>query len=501
MSLLGIDVGTTGCKAAAFSLDGREIAAAYREHATLRPGPGRAELDSGAVWEQVRSAIAEVAARTSRDPVTALSTSSLGEAMVPVSRDRRILGNSILASDSRGAEHARKLAAAIGPEEFYRVNPNIIGPQYSLPKLCWIREHQPELYARADQFLFWADLVTFLLGGEPLTSYSHANRSLLFDLRAQDWSNRLLTLGGIERGRLPKPVPSGTVAGEVQPRIAAELGLPVGVKLVVGGHDQCCNSLGAGAGRPGKTVCGIGTYECYTPTFDRIPEPEAMLRMGLGVEHHVLPGLYVSFLYNPGSALVRWFRDTFAGAEARPTGPGEDLYSRLSSEMPAEPTRLLVIPSFDVTGPPDYLADARGLIAGLKTGTTRGEILKAIMESTTFHFVAGIEGLRTIGLGTAVMVATGGGAKSDRWLQIKADIFGLPFARPRTTECSVLGAAMLAGMATGCFRDAAEAVERLVAIDRTFEPDQGRHAVYRQRLEQYRRLHGLTREFLALMGQ
>jgi xylulokinase len=165
--------------------------------------------------------------------------------------------------------------------------------------------------------------------------------------------------------------------------------------------------------------------------------------------------------------------------------------------MPAEPTRLLVMPSFDVTGPPDYLADARGLIAGLKTGTTRGEILKAIMESTTFHFVAGIEGLRTIGLGTAVMVATGGGAKSDRWLQIKADIFGLPFARPRTTECSVLGAAMLAGLATGCFRDAAEAVERWVVMDRTFEPDQGRHAVYRGRLEQYRRLHGLTREFLA----
>jgi xylulokinase len=166
VSLLGIDVGTTGCKAAAFSLDGRELAAAYREHATLRAAPGRAELDAPAVWENVKAVIAEVAARTSADPVAALSVSSMGEAVVPVSRDRRILGNSILSSDSRGAEYARELASAIGQEEFYRINPNLIGPQYALPKLRWLREHEPELYARTDKFLFWADLVAFLLGGE-----------------------------------------------------------------------------------------------------------------------------------------------------------------------------------------------------------------------------------------------------------------------------------------------------------------------------------------------
>jgi xylulokinase len=485
MSLLGIDVGTTGCKAAAFSLDGRELAAAYREHATLRAAPGQAELDSGAVWENVKSAVAEVAARTSRDPISALSVSSMGEAMVPVSADRRILGNSILSSDARGAEYARELAAALGPEEFYRINPNLIGPQYALPKLRWLKEHEPGLYARADKFLFWADLVAFLLGGEALANFTHANRSLLFDLRAEDWSGRLLALGGVEREKLPRAVPSGTVAGGVSRSAAAELGLPEGATIVLGGHDQCCNSLGAGAAAPGRTVCGIGTYECYTPTFDRIPEAAPMLALGLGVEHHVLPGRYVSFLYNPSGALVRWFRDTFAAAEAR---DGGNVYDRLAAEMPEEPTGLITLPCFDVTGPPDYLADARGMIAGLSTGTTRGEILKSIMESTTFYFADGLEALRRLGLETAEAVATGGGARSDRWLQIKADILGVPFVRPRTTECSVLGAAMLAGLATGCFRDAAEAVGRFVAVERTFQPEAGRHERYRERLELFRQL-------------
>ncbi|HOX05179.1 MAG TPA: FGGY-family carbohydrate kinase [Planctomycetota bacterium] len=492
MSLLGIDVGTTGCKAAAFSLDGRELAGAYREHPAPRAAPGRAELDAPAIWENVKAVIAEVAARTSADPVTALSVSSMGEAVVPVSRDRRILGNSILSSDPRGAEYARELAAAIGQEDFYRINPNLIGPQYTLPKLRWLREHEPELYRRADKFLYWADLVAFLLGGEARANFTHANRSLLFDLRAGKWSERLVALGGLDAEKLGHPAPSGTVVGEVAPAIAAEIGLPAGAKIVLGGHDQCCNSLGAGAAAAGRTVCGIGTYECYTPAYARIPEPAAMIGLGLNVEHHVLPGLYVSFLYNPSGALVRWFRDTFAAGMA----PGPDIYDRLSAEMPEEPTSLLTLPSFDVTGPPDYLADARGLIAGLRTSTTRGEILKSIMESATFHFVAGIEGLRALGMGTSEMVATGGGAKSDRWLQIKADIFGVPFVRPRTTECSALGAAMLAGLATGRLRDAGEAAARFVAAERRFEPDPARHGRYRERLELFRQLLPLAGGFL-----
>jgi xylulokinase len=220
----------------------------------------------------------------------------MGEAMTPVSGDRRILGTCILSSDTRGQEYVRALSRQISQEAFFQINPNIFGPQYSLPSLLWLREHQPALFAQAYKFLLWGDFVTFMLGCDPVTSYSHANRTLLFDIRREDWSDALLLLTGIERAKLSVPTPSGTIAGLVCDRIAGELNLPKKVVVVVGGHDQCCNSLGAGVYQAGKAVCGIGTFECITPTYGHLPDAAAMLRNGFNVEHHVLPAFCVFHL-------------------------------------------------------------------------------------------------------------------------------------------------------------------------------------------------------------
>lgn len=496
MSLLGIDVGTTGCKAAAFAEDGACLATAYREVTTQSPREGWAELDSAAVFALVKEAIAEVAAQTGDEPVTALGISSMGEATTPVSADRRILGPSILMSDSRGGEYVERLGDAISQEDFYQVNPNLFAPSYTMPKLCWLRDHQPELYRRAETFLLWADLVAFLLGGEAVTNYTHANRTLLFDIRAEDWSDRLLDASGLDRDKLAPCVPSGTITGTVTPHLADELHLPRGVAIVIGGHDQCCNALGAGIVSPGRAACGIGTYECIAPVFDHIPDAASMLPHGLSVEHHVLAGLYVSFLWNQSGMLVRWFRDTFAGADRRLAGDA-DIYDLLAAEMPPEPTRLLVLPHFEVTGPPHFTSDSAGVIVGLHAGTTRGEILKSIFESVTLYFVEGLAALRRIGIDTSEFIATGGGARSDAWLQIKADVLGVPFVRPRFTEGSTLGAAILAGLATGALPSPAEAAERFVRRERVFEPDPRRHEIYRRRHERYAGLYPLMKDYLS----
>ena len=493
MSLLGIDVGTTGCKAAAFSEGGRRLVTAYREYPTQHPREDWAELDSLQVFGLVKEVIGEAAAETAADPVTALCVSSMGEAVVPVSADRKILGTSILSSDLRGAEYVEELRAQISQEDFYQINPNILGVNYAMPKLRWLQEHEPELYRQADHFLLWGDLVTFMLGCDPLACHSLANRTLLFDIRQEDWSDRLLGLCGLEREKLGVCVAGGSIAGTVSDRKAAEFGLPRGVAVVTGAHDQCCNSLGAGIFRPGSAVCGIGTFECITPAYAQIPESGPMLERGLNIEHHLLPGLYVSFIYNQGGVLVRWFRDTFAAAEKDVDG----IYDRLAAEMPAEPTRLLTLPHFEMTGPPWFTADSAGVVLGLKTSTTRGEILKSIMESVTFYFVESVEALRDVGIDTSEFIATGGGAKSDPWLQIKADIFGVPFVRPRETEGSLLGAAIMAGVATGVFGSPAEGVARLVSRERVFEPDPARHRIYRERLAKFQQLYPLLKDFLA----
>lgn len=496
MSLLGIDVGTTGCKAAVFAPDGRCLASAYREYATLHPRDGWAELDSRLVWSQVCAAIREVAVGAQHDPVTALSVSSMGEAVTPVSADRRILANCMLMSDSRGGEYVSAFTRAMDAAAFYRINPNILGAQYSFPKVRWIKDHQPDLYREAHTFLTWGDLVLFMLGGEAVTSYSLANRSLLFDIRAEDWSPQLLSLGGIEHEKLARPVRSGTISGTISAAMADALGLPRDVQLVVGGHDQACNALGAGIAQAGKAVCGIGTFECLTPVYDRIPEAATMLQHGLNVEHHILPGLYVSFLFNQSGSLVRWFRDTFAAADKRLVEPGVDLYGQLATEMPEAPTRLLVMPYFEVTGTPAFIGDVSGAIVGLQTSTTRGEILKAIMESVTLYFVSGLRGLAGLGIDLTSFTATGGGAKSDAWLQIKADIYGVPMLRPRVTEAGALGAALLAGSVTGVYRSPREAVAQCVHIERSFEPDPARHAQYRERQAVFDQLYPTLRPLL-----
>ena len=479
MSLLGIDLGTTGCKAGVFGLDGSCIAQAYREYHMLHPQSGWSELDSSNVLEKTKKVIAEVAAQAKHDPVTALSVSAFGEAFVPVSKDRKMLDNSILCVDERGAEHIGRMVEAFGHEELYRINPNLLGPNYSMPKMLWLRDNRPEVYRQADYFLLWSDLIAFMLGCDPVTNNSHANRTLLFDLDRNDWSDELLAWSGIPRAKLGRVVPGGTVIGTVSNPMADELGLPNGVQVVSGGHDQCCNALGCGGISAGRAVYGMGSFDCITPIYKKPKDILRMLKADLNVEHHVLPDLYVSFLYNQAGLLTKWFRDTFAS----PSTP----YEQLDSEMPEEPTCLLVLPHFDP--PPHHSPDTSGVIVGLKTNTKRGEILKAIREGTALYFLHGIETLRHLGIDTTGFIASGGGAQSDKGLQIRADIFGIPIIRPRITEAGLLGAAMLAGIATGVFASAREAVELFVCDDRIFEPDAARHELYREKHALYQQLY------------
>jgi xylulokinase len=487
MSLLGIDLGTTGAKAGVFGLDGRCLAQAYREYNLHHPHPDWSELDSAEVWRKTMEIIAEVAPQAHNDPITALSISAFGEAVVPVTRDRNILDFSILCSDNRGYEHIDRLTSTFGREHLYSITPNLPGPQYSLPKLLWLREHRQQVYDRADYFLLWADFIAFMLGAEAVTNNSHANRTLLFDVDRNDWSDILLAWSGIPRGKLGPVIPGGICLGTVAPQIADALGLPKGIRIVSGGHDQCCNALGCGAIEAGTAVYGLGSFDCITPVFTKPAQPSLMLKAGLNIEHHVLPGLYVAFIFNQSGLLVKWFRDTFAADMAVPSGT--DIYSLLDREIPDKPTRLLVLPHFEPSVFPHYVPGSSGVIAGLSTSTRRGEILKAIRECSTLYFVESLTALQEAGNSINEFIASGGGARSDTGLQIRADVLGIPVVRPRITEAGVLGAAMLAGMATGIFDSAREATARFVHPDRTFEPDGKRHAFYQEKHKRFRQLY------------
>lgn len=486
MSLCGIDLGTTGCKAAAYSLDGHLLASAYREYPTRQPAPGQAELDASLVWNHLCDILRETAAATVADPITALSVSSMGEALVPVSSAREILGPALLCFDTRGGEYIDKLRERISDADFYRINPNILGTSYSLPKLAWIQDHQPDLFKQTRWFLPWADFVCYMLGAEPFTTASLACRTLFYDLPQGRWSAKILQLSGLEdlTAKLAPIAASGKVQGTIAPTLAASLGLSSNVQLISGGHDQGCNALGAGVCRATQAVLGLGTFACITPVFDSIPNSAAMQAAGLCIEDHIIPGKYVTFIYNQAGSLVKWFRDTFAAAEACHY---PDIYDRLTAEMPTEPTDLFTLPYFEPTGPPHY-RDAAGVIVGLHTHTSRGAILKSIMESATYYLADVCRVLTDLNNMPDHFIATGGGAKSDRWLQIIADIFGRPIVCNQNVEASALGAALLAGLGSGQIRLQDDHLSRFIRPQRRFEPNVQKQAIYQAKLLQYQML-------------
>ncbi len=497
MSLLGLDVGTTGCKARVFSEDGRVLAGAYREYDVQRPQPGASELDAQDVWTKVQEVIREAAAGASADPVTALSVTSMGEAMVPVDADRRILGPSILADDSRGAEFLPELADALDPLRFYEINGNTLGNHYSLTKLLWIRKHRPQLFDKTDRFLLWGSFVPFMLGADPVVDYSLANRTLLFDLNAEDWSDELLGKVGLDAGKLARPAPSGTDIGLIDPRIADELGLPRRVTLVTGAHDQCANALGCGAVTQGRAMLGMGTYHCITPAFPSRPPAEAMLERGLNTEHHSVPGLFVSFIYNQGGSFMKWYRNTFAAADHEAAQrAGDDVYPILVGEMPAGPSSVLVLPHFTATGPPDFITDSRGVLLGLRLDTSRGDILKGILESIAFCLRQCVDALPEVNIPIEELRVVGGGSKADAWVQLYADVLDRPLVRPSQTEAGAMGAALLAGSATGVFTSAAEGAEAWVQIEDRFEPNPERVRQYDARYAQYRKLWPTLKNYI-----
>jgi len=498
MSLLGIDVGTTGCKAAIFSEEGELLASAYEEYDVHRPQPGWAELDAVEVWAKVKQTIRAAVSQTTRDTVRALAVSSLGEAMVPVTADRQILGPSIVANfDVRGEEYIERLSSVLTNENFYRINGNTLGINYGLPKLMWIKEHQPDLYGQAYKFLLWGSFVPFMLGAEPVVDFSLVNRTLLFDIGQEAWSDEILELAALDRAKLPNTAPSGTVVGTVSERVAGELGLSPSVSIVTGAHDQCATAVGCGAIEEGQAVYSMGTFLCITPVFGKRRQPAVMIERGLNTEHHAVPGKYVSFIYNQGGSLVKWFRDTFAAAEHRQAQEtGRDIYAQLIAEIPEGPGGVMVLPHFTITGPPAFISDSCGVIAGLRLETSRGDILRGILEGITFYLKQCVASLPPTGIEIADFRAVGGGSKSDAWIQVCADIFGRSFVRPTVTEAGALGAAIIAGVGSGMFPSYEAGVQAMVSLERTFEPNPQQGKLYESQFQRYRRLWPLMGEYL-----
>jgi xylulokinase len=494
MSYLGLDIGTTGCKAAVFDSQGRLLSLAYREYPLLSPQPGWAEVDSTQVCDDACEVIREAAAASSNDPVRGLGISCQGEAFTPVDAAGRRLANGMVSSDARAVEVMTAFSREFGAQRLYELTGHTPHPMFTIFKLLWLRQQRPEVFAAARRFLCFEDLFHETLGLEPAISWPLAGRTMLFNVRTHQWEPEILRAIDLDPDRLARPVPSGSVVGTIPHSVASRLGLPDGVIVVAGGHDQPCGALGAGVVEPGTAMYASGTVECISPAFDQPHLDERLFKANLCTYDYTLPGRYTTVLFSlTGGNLLRWFRDQWGQPEvAAAAQSGVDPYELLMRAMAPEPTDLLVLPYFTTSGTPYFDPETPGAILGLRLGTSRGEVLRALVEGVALEMRLNLDILDESGLTVRQLRAIGGGAKSTSLLQLKADVLGRPITQLAVTEAGCLGVALLAAAA---HRGASprELVAGWVKTGSAIDPDPRRAARYVERFHAYRELYPAIR--------
>ena len=506
MSLMGVDIGTTGVKAVLFDSAGSVMASAYREYPSVFPSPGACELDSSQVMRASFEVIAEVARKApAGDPVQGIGTASQGESFTSLDQNGNIISNSISFSDSRPEPYVKPWSEAFGIEKLYRITGHTAYPMYSLYKFLWVKDNKPEQWERSSKFLFYSDLLAYMLTGECVTDYTLASRTMFFDVGKKQWSKEIMDLLGLPEEKMPTVAPSGTVQGKVKQEVARELGLGSDVQVAVSGHDQIAGALGCGAASAGFAAYSLGTSEAISPAIpDFILSPELMAG-NLPTYPHVIPNLYTTVAFTmTGGSVLRWVRDQFATSEtAEAKANGQDPYDLIIAAASREPADLVMLPHFGPTGTPHFDATGAGLLFGMNLSTTRAEALRAFIDGITYDMKWNLSILADAGFSIDELRVIGGGAKSAELLQMKADVLGIPLTTMSVRESTCLGAALVLGHGMGLF-DMQEQAAKWAKPERTFTPNPTVFAKHEDRFVVFKELynslgkarqlmHGITR--------
>ena len=491
MKTAGLDIGTTGCKLTVFDENGSYLDRAYREYPARRTGSAH-EVDADAILDMVWEVIGQMAGRY--PDIGGIGVTSFGETFVAADGEGRALFPAMLYTDPRGAAERDALTERLGKEQILHITGVDPHEMYSISKLMWLKAHEPEVYGKTEHVFLIEDYVVFHLTGRAQIDYSLAARTQAFDITELTWSQVILEAAGVDPALLSQPVPIGTSAGKVLTSVSQKTGLSPDTTVVSIGHDQVAAAIGAGVFTSDLAVDGAGTVECITPVYDGLPDLDAMSRGKFAVVPYVLPGKYVCYAFShTGGALIQWCADTLAKKEkelAAQTGMSVNAYLEQGY---TEPTGLLVLPHFAGAATPYMDNGSKGAILGLDTGVTTAQLYHACMEGVVYEMLVNMEYLEKAGTGFDRLHATGGGARSPVWMQMKADMLNVPITALATADAGTVGSAMLTGIATGLFEGLEDAAAHMVEKRETYEPRKEMHEMYRKIYERYRRLYEAVR--------
>ncbi|MFW9923549.1 MAG: xylulokinase [Candidatus Thorarchaeota archaeon] len=491
--LLSIDIGTTGGRSILFNQQGQIIDSAYEEYPCYFPTPNAVEQNAEDWWAVTKKTIKEVLekSKVKQSNLVSLSVTNQRETIVPVDENGTPLSRAIVWQDRRTTNECQEIKEKIGSEKIYEITGLTVDPYFSSPKILWIKKNWQKAFDKTHKFLLVHDFVQMKLTNEFITDFSNASRTMLFDISSLSWSDKILNALNIPKEKLPDPHPSGKKIGEISKSAAEETGLPVGLPVVAGGGDQQCAAIGVGVTKAGrvKATTGTGTFLlAYLEKSARDPKRRVLCSC------HAVPGkfVYEASIFTTGS-ILRWFRDNFSAAE-KSLAPNlhldcYDLLAMQAETIPPGSEGVMVLPHFTGAGAPYWDPKAKGAIFGLSLGHTRNHIIRAIMEATCYEIRTNLEVFRQLGVTVNELRITGGASRNSNWNQIEADICKIPVIKGKIEEATALGAAILAGVGSGMYKNIDTAADEMVNINEQKNPIEENVEIYNKYYETYSKLY------------
>jgi xylulokinase len=497
LAYIGIDIGTSGCKACVVDENGCFLKSAHRDYPLVYPRPGWVELDPGEIRDAAFGVLRELSPHAK--DVKAIAVSSIGESFVLLDKEDNVLANTMTYLDQRSGECLGLIAEKLDPRLVHTVTSVPLNQMYSLPKLLWLKDNRPEVFEKADKIMLISEYISYILCGERASDYTLSSRTMLFDVRELSWSSMLMERFGMPASKFSPPVSAGTSLNRLRPKLAEQLGLSPEIKVYAGCHDQIAATLGAGAIRENDVMGGQGSTESLNVLIggDKLKHPEPLLDNQLSFEPFVVKGLYsISLGQLTYGASIKWYIDTFE-SELRDACEknGASVHAVLDERCARDSGDTFFLPYLSKVSCMDVNANAPGAFMGLHLAASKSELYRALLEGLCFESRKNCECLGRLGVTPKQIILTGGCTRSDLLTQIKSDVLNLPARLPKNHESGIIGLAMVCAVACGDCAGYGEAVEKFVQYSRAFYPGRnydGKYAKYKEIsdsiIQLYRRL-------------
>jgi xylulokinase len=482
--IIAHDLGTTGNKATLYNQDGRLVGSAFYAYGTDYPHTSWAEQNPEDWWQAICTSTRQLLSQTAAQPGEIACITFSGQMMgcVPLDKDARPLRTAIIWADQRSVEQERWVGERISPQEIYRISGHRLSASYSLQKILWLRDRQPEIFHAAFKFVHAKDAMVARMTGNFVTDVSDASGMNLYDLDSGRWSERILAAVGLELSQLPEVHRSIDVVGEVHSTAAEQIGVARGTPVVIGGGDGPCAAAGSGVVAEGSAYNYIGSSswiavaspfpvydpECKTVTFE-----------------HIVPGMYTpNGTMQAAGASYQWLRDQVCGVETELARQGQcSVYEQMNAAAACSPpgaNGLIYLPYLMGERSPRWNPKARGAFIGLTIRHQRADMIRAVLEGVTMNLRLILTALQAHGVPLEAMRLIGGGGRGRFWNQMLADIYGLPVYRMAILEeATSMGAAMAGGVGVGLFPDFSVS-QQMNPVAETFTPDPKARQVYEQ---------------------